>query len=297
MMEGVVNVLKPPGMTSSDVVSELRHIFNLRRVGHTGTLDPAAAGVLPICLGRATRLFDYLVDKQKRYIAEIAFGLSTDTQDAGGKPLAASDALVSRAMLLSVLPRFTGEIRQIAPMYSAVRVEGRKLYQLARAGEEVPQKWRDVCIHTLELIREIAPNHFLLCISCTKGTYVRTICHDIGDTLGIPAHMAFLLRTHSGSFDLDGAYTLDELRNKKKDGMLAEAVIPIERAIAHVPALCLKNLSTSAQKHLSNGAPFSMQAEDGKYRLYVEDEFWGIGVVRSGQLHIELNMILEPGRM
>ena len=149
MLEGVVNVLKPPGMSSSDVVTDIRHIFNMKRVGHTGTLDPGAAGVLPICIGRATRLFDYLVDKEKEYIGEITFGIATDTQDSYGAPEGRSDAVVTGEMLMEALPKFTGPQKQTAPLYSALSVDGKKMYKLARQGVEVERKVRDINVPEL----------------------------------------------------------------------------------------------------------------------------------------------------
>jgi len=275
----------------------VRRIFCVKRVGHLGTLDPGAAGVLPVCVGRAAKLFDYLVDKEKTYIAELAFGCSTDTQDASGQVLQRSDARVTAAMLEETLPAFCGEITQLAPLYSAVRVDGKKLYQLARAGVEAPEKIRKVQIHGLRLLQELSPNRFLIRIECSKGTYVRTLCHDIGAALGVPAHMAFLLRTRSGNFELSQSFTIAELREMKESGSLIRSVIPIDTAIKHVlKELDMSALSSKGKQHLMNGAAVLADAKDGKYRIYVDQDFWGIGLVEKGMLHIELNLILEPGR-
>lgn len=162
MLEGVVNVLKPPGMSSSDVVTDIRHIFNMKRVGHTGTLDPGAAGVLPICIGRATRLFDYLVDKEKEYIGEITFGIATDTQDSYGAPEGRSDAVVTGEMLMEALPKFTGPQKQTAPLYSALSVDGKKMYKLARQGVEVERKVRDINVPELSFISKTGYNLSLI---------------------------------------------------------------------------------------------------------------------------------------
>ena len=170
MKHGVVNFLKPPGMTSSDAVVALRRLFQEKRVGHTGTLDPGAAGVLPICIGRATRLFDYLVDKDKDYLAEIAFGAATDTQDAYGSILVQRPTSVTKAALAKALPGFLGPQEQIAPMYSALKSGGKKLYELARAGEAPVEKRRQVYIHRLELVEQTGPQRFLLDVSCSRGT-------------------------------------------------------------------------------------------------------------------------------
>lgn len=193
MIEGIVNVLKPPGMTSSDVVSELRRIFNMKRVGHTGTLDPGAAGVLPVCLGRATRLFDYLVDKRKEYIAELRVGVDTDTQDAYGEAVQNGKA-PGAAEIAAVLPGFIGRQRQRAPLYSAVRLNGRQLYKFARAGQQVDEsslKVREIDIYALELLGQSAPDRFLLRVECGKGTYIRTLCQELAHSAGDAATCRF----------------------------------------------------------------------------------------------------------
>ena len=168
MTEGIVNILKPPGMTSSDAVADVRHIFKIKRVGHTGTLDPGAAGVLPICIGRATRLFDILVDKQKEYIAEVTFGAATDTQDAYGR-IAETDArIISKDELAAVLPCFIGQIEQTAPMYSAVSIDGKRLYQLAREGADAVEIKRSATIDNIELMAQSGENRYLLRIVCSR---------------------------------------------------------------------------------------------------------------------------------
>ena len=221
--EGVVSVLKPPGMTSSDVVVDIRRIFGERRVGHTGTLDPAAAGVLPICIGRGTRLFDYLVDKEKEYIAEIRFGAETDTEDACGTVIAESSRMVSKAELEKILPDFIGEIEQVPPIYSSLSVNGVKMYKLARNGSvtaPAEERRRRIRVFLLETICELEQNSFLIRIRCSKGTYVRSLCRDIGRALGCCAYMPFLLRTASGTFDISEAHTIAELKELKEAGEL-----------------------------------------------------------------------------
>ena len=292
MIEGIVNVLKPPGLTSSDVVGDIRRIFDEKRVGHTGTLDPGAAGVLPVCLGRATRLFDYLVDKQKEYIAEIRFGAATDTQDAYGAVIAQSDREVNEAELLAVLPEFMGEITQVVPMYSAVRQNGKQLYKLAREGVETVQKTREVTIDELELITNTGRNRYLLRIVCSKGTYVRTICHDIGERLNAMAYLSFLLRTRTGMFLLDETYSIKQLNELKTQGILQNAVIPVEHTLAHLGEARLIGLSVRQEKLLRNGAPIEHAdlielPENCPLRTYIDDEFIGIGIINSGKLHIQ----------
>ncbi len=296
IIEGIVNVLKPPGMTSSNVVSELRHIFNMKRVGHAGTLDPGAAGVLPVCLGRATRLFDMLIDKRKQYRAELCIGSSTDTQDAYGVVTETGARRVEREEIERILPRFTGEIEQIAPMYSAVRVDGRQMYKIARSGvhiEESERKRRRAEIYALELTAQTGENRFLLEVTCGRGTYVRTLCCDIGAALGVPAHMGFLLRECAGSFTLDGAYTLDELRQLKEEDGLDTAVISMEQALSQLGAARFNGLSASNARKLVNGAtlPQTVTGElpcGAPLRIYVEDEFIGVGTPDGEGLHISL---------
>ncbi len=294
MIEGVVNLLKPPGMTSSDAVTDIRRLFDTRRVGHAGTLDPGASGVLPICIGRATRLFDYLVDKQKEYIAEVCFGAATDTQDSYGKVLLRAQASVSREALAAVLPRFTGEVDQTVPMFSAVRLGGRKLYELAREGAQEVKITRGIEVYALELLAQTGENRFLLKMACSKGTYVRAVCADIGAALGVPAHMSFLLRTRAGDFTIERAHTLAELAAWKEEGRLFEAVTSIENAL---PMLGEVRLALSAQEErlLVNGAQIENSAlacyeEETPLRVYANGAFVGIGLARAGGLHIRLNL-------
>ena len=228
--EGVICVLKPPGMSSSDAVTDIRRVFGEKRVGHTGTLDPAAAGVLPVCIGRATRLFDFLVDKQKHYIAEIAFGKATDTEDATGVVIEESDAIVEEEALKGVLPQFTGRIEQTPPAYSALNVGGVKLYKLARQGKvtETPEiKKRSIDIHSISVIKKLSDNRYLIDVICSKGTYIRTLCKDIGAAVGVPAHMAFLLRAESGMFKLEDCWSIAELESLRSEDRLGETVIPM----------------------------------------------------------------------
>lgn len=289
MIEGIVTVLKPPSMSSNDVVVDIRKIFATKRVGHLGTLDPEAAGVLPVCVGRAVRLFDYLVDKQKTYLAEIAFGAATDTQDAQGRVTETSEAVVTAEQLYAVLPRFTGIVTQTPPMYSALKYNGQKLYDLALSGKEIPDKSREVEIAPLRCVGARGRNRFLLEATCSRGTYIRTLCHDIGAAVGVPAHMAFLLRTASGPFTLDRAYTIAELETMKADGRLSDALIGCEETVAFLPRLDLRN---DRRKPAVNGLPTRTSAKDGVYRLYC-DGFLGIGTVKNGDASLKVHLYEE----
>lgn len=289
MMEGVVTVLKPPAMSSSDVVVDVRRIFGTRRVGHLGTLDPEAAGVLPVCVGRAARLFDYLVDKQKTYLCEIVFGVATDTQDAQGTVTETSDSVVTADMLDAVLPRFTGRIVQTPPMYSALKYNGRKLYELALEGKEIPDKSREIEIVSLERTETLGRNRFLLSVTCSRGTYIRTLCSDIGAALRVPAHMAFLLRTASGAFTLEHAYSIAQLEAMKTEGRLADALISCEAALSHLPRLDLKADRLLPAK---NGLPTRTAAADGVYRIYCGG-FLGVGAVQNGSALLKVHLYGE----
>lgn len=286
--EGVVNLLKPPGMTASNAVSDVRRIFHEKRVGHTGTLDPGAAGVLPICIGRATRLFDLLVDKEKEYIAEIRFGARTDTQDAYGAIVARSGADVSREELSAILPSFLGTQEQIPPMYSALKRGGERLHRLARQGQEIEREARTISVHALELLDEVVSGGYLLRVRCSRGTYVRTLCEDIGARLGRCAYMAFLLRTEAGPFRLAEAYSIAELAALEEAGRLSEALIPIEQALAFLPALTI-DPDTAAR--LRNGVSIPQGGEAPMLsRLYAGERFLGVGERTGDLLRLKLHL-------
>ena len=289
--EGIISVLKPPGMTSSDVVVDIRRIFGEKRVGHTGTLDPAAAGVLPICIGRATRLFDYRVDKEKEYIAEIRFGAATDSEDAFGSVIESADCSISEAELRAVLPGFIGEIEQVPPIYSSLSLNGVKMYKLARRGQvtsPVEERRRKITVYDIALVEKLGENRFLLRIRCSKGTYIRTLLRDIGRALGCPAYMSFLLRTGSGRFGLESTHTIAELRELRERGELASVVIPMDEAAEHISALRLDGLTRRQKRLLINGAPipFSGVPESTVHRLYIDGEFMGLAELSQEGLHI-----------
>ncbi len=290
MRSGVLNLLKPPGMTSSDAVLAVRRLFGQKRVGHTGTLDPGAAGVLPICLGRATRLFDYLVEKDKTYLAEIHFGAETDTLDSYGRILAEGDYRVPAEALKALLPAFLGEQEQRAPMYSALKSGGKKLYELARAGAPAVEKRRQICIYSLSLLEQTGPGAFLLEIRCSRGTYVRSLCRDLGQALGVPAYLSFLLRSQSGAFCLEEAHTLEELQAHKEAGSLDTLLISPEKALAHLKDVRLV-LDRKDRLHLYNGAPVQFPGWEAlpkgePLRTYVQGQFWGLSAARETGLQM-----------
>lgn len=285
--EGVVSVLKPPGLTSSDVVTDIRRIFSTRRVGHAGTLDPGAAGVLLICVGRATRLFDYLVDKEKEYIAQLTFGCATDTQDSYGQVIQRGERSVSAEALRGVLPLFCGDVEQVVPSYSALSQGGVKLYKLARQGKRIDEKRRTVAVSAIDYLAQTAPDRHMIRVSCSKGTYIRTLCHDIGHALGTCAHLSFLLRTRCGRFAVEDACTLEELRRLRDEGRLSEVVIPPDAAVEHIDRLDIGEGSRERRLFV-NGAPQNSRARDGEYRVYCGGVFLGLGEVRDSKLSAKL---------
>ncbi len=236
-VHGVLNINKPAGMTSHDVVDAVRKILSMRRVGHTGTLDPQATGVLPLCVGRATRIAQYLTQADKEYAMTLRLGITTDTLDAAGKETARVEEIaVRREDLLAVLPRFVGEIQQVPPIFSAKKYRGERLYRLARRGEHVERQPVTVRMYALELL-EFAPPFVRLRATCSKGTYARSLCDDIGRALGCGGHLYELTRTRSGRFTLQAILTLTELEDRVREGRLSEVLISIADALAHLPAV------------------------------------------------------------
>lgn len=287
-MDGIVTVLKTPGMTSSNVVFDVRKIFGEKRAGHLGTLDPAAAGVLPVCLGRATRLFDILVDKDKEYVFECVFGTQTDTQDAYGVVIARDDKRITKDELEQVLPEFVGGQMQTASIYSALKVDGKKMYDLARAGQTVEPKVREICVHELELIEQTGENRFLLRAHCSRGTYVRSLCESIAQRLGTVAYVSVLLRTKSGPFVSEQAYTIAELDAAKEAGTVMDKLISCEEAMAFLPELRLPLNRLTPTK---NGLETHLRGmQDGLVRAYAQEQFLGIGEIRSERFRLTIHL-------
>lgn len=244
MIFGFINVLKPSGMTSHDVVNWMRKLLGVKRIGHTGTLDPDVAGVLVLAVGQATKLIEYLPEEKKSYRCEITLGLTTDTQDLSGKILKMQE--VNEAHLKKfpeICQSFVGKIKQIPPMVSAVRHQGKRLYELAREGVEVERKPREIIIYQLQIVDQFdhtSPSRFLLDVTCSKGTYIRTLCHDIGEKLGCGAAMSYLLRTSSGPFDIFQALTLEEIEELAKNEDYS-FIQPVETGIGYLPQVTVKS--------------------------------------------------------
>lgn len=280
-MNGFINLNKPTGRTSSDLVVFVRkRLPKGTAVGHGGTLDPEASGVLPVCVGTATRLFDYIIDKQKRYVARIRLGVETDTQDATGQVVAERPVNVGEAELRAILPRFTGDIEQIPPMYSALKRDGRRLYQLARKGETVALEPRKCRVDGIEYLGKDGEDTYRLRVDCGKGVYIRTLCHDIGQALGCGAHMLSLERVAAGIFTIENALTPAQLDALCAEGRLAEALIPLDAPLHHLPAVRVGEKSRHA---VLNGNPLRPAWLDAPapaceaVRVYLNDSFAGIG--------------------
>lgn len=286
-MNGYYNILKPTGMSSAAVVAVMRRLTGEKRVGHAGTLDPEAAGVLPVMTGKATRLFDYLADKDKEYIAVCAFGLSTDTQDFTGNVIETGNNYPDTERFLEAAKQLTGEITQVPSMYSAIKVGGKPLYLKARRGEQADVPARKVTIDSIELLAEKPDHGFEIRVRCGRGTYIRTLCDDLGKLCGCPAHMRSLTRTRTGVFSIENAVTLDEARELAAQGRLEERLLPTDYAIGHLPR---KDVSVKKKKLVENGAKIPIDPGDEKYaesepvRIYLENRFWGIAVKQENQM-------------
>ena len=279
-MDGLINVYKERGFTSHDVVAKLRGILKQKKIGHTGTLDPEAEGVLPVCLGKATKVCELLTDKDKTYQAVLLLGMETDTQDTTGTVTARAPVTASEEDVREAVQSFTGSYDQIPPMYSALKINGKKLYDLARAGKEVERKARTVQIHEIR-IEEIALPRVIMTVTCSKGTYIRTLCYDIGRKLGCGGCMEKLLRTRVERFTLEEAYTLSQIEKIRDEGQLEEILTPVDRLFSQYP---LFQAVSEAEKRLENGNPLLCEdltevkePERGPVRIYAADgRFSGI---------------------
>ncbi len=250
MLNGVINVYKEKGYTSHDVVAIVRKTLNIKKVGHTGTLDPDAEGVLPVCIGQATKLADYIMAERKSYTAEITFGAETTTQDASGDIIKEYEYIFDENRLREVIDTFKGEQTQVPPMYSAIKINGKKLYEIAREGREIERKARKITIYDIRIAEINPPNKAIIEIDCSKGTYIRSLCSDIGNKLGWGAFMSSLTRTASGKFKLNEAVKLDELKNAAERGEAEKFIIPPDDVLSGYKRV---TVSEKADKYLYNG--------------------------------------------
>lgn len=272
---GFVVIEKPAGVTSHDVVGAVRRMTGERRVGHAGTLDPAAVGVLPIAVGLATRTVEYLSDSSKGYLAEITFGVTTDSLDGDGTVSAISDtADLSLDQIEAVLPEFRGDILQVPPMHSAIKIDGRPLYERARKGEQIELDARDVTIHALEIVRWEHPV-LEIYVYCSKGTYVRSLARDIGDAVGTGAYMSNLVRVSTGPFSLDDAWNLEELPELIENGYWEDIAAHPDTALSDRPVVILNEENATRWR---NGSSVAAQVPTGLVRVYdVLGNWLGVG--------------------
>lgn len=292
MIHGIINVYKEKGFTSHDVVAKLRGIVGQKKIGHTGTLDPDATGVLPMCLGKATKLCDLLTDKNKTYEAVLLLGKTTDTQDITGEVLEEkSTEALTEEKVREAIEGFIGDYEQIPPMYSALKVNGKKLYELAREGKVIERKARPVKILDIQIL-EIDLPKVRMEVSCSKGTYIRTLCHDIGEKLGCGGCMESLIRTRVSTFRIEDAKTLDEIETLKQEGKLAELLVPIDAMFPFYPKITVKDDWKAFAK---NGNPLDLkmlkeacgQDEETQVRLYDESgKFIAIYQWKEKKYHI-----------
>lgn len=292
-MNGAVNFLKPPGMTSSDAVVWLRWVLKQKKCGHGGTLDPAACGVLPVLVGSGTKLFDRMLGHEKTYAATIRFGASTDTLDAQGAIISRTHAIPDDAALRASLPHFTGSIEQIPPQYSAVRIDGRHAYELARKGEVSQMPTRSVHIHSISDPKWLDERTATIRVRCSSGTYIRTLAADIAAHCGSLAYLCALTREQSGMFSLDEAWTVESLLALREQGCIQRAVTPIADLLADIPAC---HVDESERMHAINGAAIALCMTDrpdlaaGEQTRLLTDDGTLIGVARVGEdgaLHMQ----------
>jgi tRNA pseudouridine55 synthase len=292
-VDGLLVIDKPAGITSHDVVHRVRRILGTRRVGHTGTLDPFATGVMVILVGRATRLAQFIDKDEKKYDATVRFGFETDTGDATGssKFQVPSSKSVSLDEVTAVLPRFMGEIEQMPPMYSAKKVGGKKLYESARKGIEVERKLQRVTIRELRVEQALPPSDLEMTVVCSAGTYIRVLAEDIGRAIGVGAHLAELRRTRSGRFDLSQAFTLDTLAGLDDP---AAALLPMERAVEHLPEFVLPEDRIAKTKNgMSTRVDAATFADSEKVRVTTpEGELVAIGVYSTEDGSVKPNVVL-----
>ncbi len=298
-MDGILPLWKPKGMTSHDCVFKLRKILKTKKVGHTGTLDPDVTGVLPICVGRATKVAEYLTEAGKAYEAEVTLGFSTTTEDASGERVAEKKVTESfkREQILAVLQSLTGTIEQTPPMFSAVKVNGKKLYEYARAGIEVERPSREVTIYDMTLLDEDEifsgdTISFRFRVSCSKGTYIRTLAVTIGEKLGYPAHMSDLVRIESAGFTLAECKTLAEIQEMMEAGKEHEFLLPLERGLFHLPKF---QISDKVAKKVLNGAvlpqPETLNIEKGKPFVMMDENERALAIY---QIHPTKDKLIKP---
>lgn len=296
-MDGILNIYKEQGFTSHDVVAKLRGICKQKKIGHTGTLDPDAVGVLPVCLGKATKVCDLLTDKDKTYEAVLQLGVVTDTQDMSGEILSKQDVCVSRDEIEEAVMSFVGDYDQIPPMYSALKINGKKLYELAREGKVVERKARRITIHDIQIAAiDMEQKTVTMTVSCSKGTYIRTLCHDIGEKLGCGGVMATLKRTKVSSFMIEDSLILSEVEELVKAGKIEEHLVKVDSMFSNLTAV---TVSKKYQKYVDNGNKIEISfltepvttSPKQEFRVYDEEQRF-VGIFEA-----ENRKTLKPKKM
>ena len=283
-MNGILLVDKPSDWTSFDVVNKLKRVYHTGRIGHSGTLDPMATGLLVVFIGRATRAVEYAEADRKRYIASLRLGVTTDTQDTTGHILTEKPVNVDKDQLLEAISAFTGTYTQIPPMYSAIKVNGQRLYDIARRGGEVERKGREVTVYRAGLSGQ-SGGDYVLDVTCSKGTYIRTLCHDIGAHLGCGGCMSALRRVSAGMFSVENAHTMDEILSLAAEGREESLLLGTDSLFAALPAVTLEE---AGEKKLKCGSALQTDCPDGRYRAYSRNgEFLAVAAVHSGELKAE----------
>jgi len=295
MKDGILNIYKDKGYTSHDIVAIIKKVTR-QKCGHTGTLDPDATGVLPICLGKATRLADYIMDDEKEYVANVIFGTETDTQDASGKVIDEAVFSFSDEQFMEAVASFIGEYSQIPPMYSAIKQNGKKLYELARSGAEVVREPRLVHIFHIEVLEKDLPRSAKILVRCSKGTYIRTLCSDLGKRLGGFAHMGSLVRTRSGNFNIENSITIEEIRRLAEAETLDELVISMESALSFAKATA----NEDCEKAMYNGVALKLsdvvierEPTEGETVMLLNKEGILVGLYEHSQMRLKPKMILR----
>ena len=281
MPNGIIIIDKPSDWTSMDVCAKLRGIFREKRIGHAGTQDPMATGILPVFVGRATRAVEFTENYDKEYVAGLKLGVVTNTLDTTGVVLEEHPVNVTREDVERILEQFRGPIEQIPPMYSAIKIGGKKLYELARKGKEVERKARKIVIEELELVEQVSENEYLIRVSCSKGTYVRTLCHDIGGALGCGGTMSSLRRTRVGPFR--EGMTLEQVQQAASEEKAVAILSAVDGCVAEFPST--EATERQEKKVIRNGTPYPCDLPEGKYRVYGPNgEFLMLGQVEKGQM-------------
>ncbi|MCD7856243.1 MAG: tRNA pseudouridine(55) synthase TruB [Clostridiales bacterium] len=282
MPSGIIVIDKPADWTSMDVCAKLRRLLGERRIGHAGTLDPMATGVLPVFVGRATRAVEFAESGEKEYLATLRLGLTTDTQDTTGAVLSTAPAVCTGADLEAVLPQFRGEILQVPPMYSALKVNGQKLCNLARKGRTVERQPRAITIFALEVVEQVGGAEYTLRVRCSKGTYIRTLCHDIGQALGCGGVMASLRRTEAAGFTLAQAVTLEDVAQAAEEGRAGTLLRPVDSLFQRYPSVQVEGRLEALCR---NGNPFPFDGAEGRCRVYGSDgTFLMLGQCQNGEM-------------